>query len=116
MTGTVYCPNCGQPIEPERRMCPHCGREQPPMPVLTGEKPREQLLTRSAGLDVTLGVVTTVLSLLFAFVGVFAPLVLYFVLRGSYPAYARGLGYGLLVTLALFLGLLALCIGVVSLG
>ena len=111
----AYCPNCGQPIEPERRMCPHCGHEQPPLPVLTREKPRGQLVTRSARGDVTLGVTASVISMLLPGIGLLAPLILYFVLRGSYPAFARGMGYGLLGVLALSLGLLALCITLGSL-
>jgi hypothetical protein len=93
-------------------MCPFCGAELPPLPVLqAGEaSPTGRLLTGRAWLDTTLGIVAAMGSVFLFCIGVAAPVVLYFVLRQSYPALARGLGYGLMTLGAIVLGLLAICV------
>ena len=104
-----YCPNCGQPIEGQRHVCPFCGFEQPPLPALGSGPPQAgKLLTRRAWLDTTIGVLGAVVSPFVYCVGLIVALALYFALRQRYPAVSRGLGYGLLTVGAVFLAVLAI--------
>ncbi len=98
-----YCANCGQPLDTDQRVCPYCGREQPPLPVLEGRSAPSGLLTGAVWLDTAVGVIVAIGSVFFYCVGLVAPAVLYFVLRQSYPALSRGLGYGLLAVGAILL-------------
>src|SRR5690242_4345028 len=113
------CPNCGQPVEGDARVCPHCGAGlTPPLPVLQGPPPRPQvsLLTGAAWLDVVVGLLAVFGSLLLMGIGVVIPFVLYFILRPRYPVFARGMGYGLGAIAVLILGAFALCVVGISRG
>lgn len=108
-----YCPHCGRPVDEGQRFCPHCGSEQPPLPMLGGGSEPAQtgrLLLGAAWADVGLGFLTFILSVMLFGIGMLLSLLLYFVLRSTYPAYARGIGYGLLLVAVLLLGLLAVCL------
>ena len=118
------CANCGEPVDAEQRICPHCGREQPPpLPLLEGKRlpgePMGRLLTGMAWLDILLGIIAAFGSLFLWGIGLLAAPILYFVLRPSYPIFARGIGYGMLGFVVILLGLLALCLvalGIASFG
>jgi hypothetical protein len=84
-----------------------------PPPPINGPAPRSpepRLLTKTVWGDVTLGGVIALVSLFVGGLGLIAMPILYFVLRPTMPAFARGIGYGFLGTLVLFLGAFALCI------
>jgi hypothetical protein len=115
------CDNCGEPVNDDQRICPRCGREQPPpLPVLEGKALSGQeigrLLTGVAWLDIVLGIVAVFGSLFLYGIGLLAAPILYFVLRPRYPIFARGLGYGMLAFAAILLGLVAWCIAALSSG
>jgi hypothetical protein len=111
------CPNCGESLDAEWRVCPHCGRgltpDAPPPPVLSGEAAPGtsggRLLTSRAWFDVVLGLLIVAGSILLYGIGLLIPLVLYFVLKSTYPSLSRGLGYGLLGITVILLGLIAVC-------
>lgn len=79
-----------------------------PLPPAPGSPPH--LLTKSAAGDVALGVVITLASLFVGGLGILVMPILYFALRPSAPLFARGIGYGVLVMLALLLGAFGLCL------
>lgn len=118
MAEMSHCPNCGTVWTPGAAACPHCGWQppgaswppapnggfvQPPLP------PQGRLLTGKAWADITLGVVSTLLSSFVGGLGLVVMPILYFVLRPNFPVFARGIGYGLLGILALILGAIAWC-------
>lgn len=119
MAEMSHCPNCGTAWPPGAAACPHCGWQppgaswppaptsgfvQPPPPPAPG-----RLLTGRAWVDMTLGVLATLLSSLVGGLGLVVMPILYFVLRPNFPVFARGIGYGLLVVGALILGAIAWC-------
>ncbi len=132
---TFPCPNCGAPWPPEANVCPNCGHilpAGPPPPAGLGAAPppAPKLVTGRAWGDLTLGIALSLLTLgsapavltlawdadygfglsgLIACVGFVVMPVLYFRLRPKYPVFARGIGYGLLASLVVFLGAFALC-------
>lgn len=115
------CANCGEPVDEGQRICPHCGREQPPpLPVLEGRtlsgELMGRLLTGVAWLDIVLGIIAGLGSPFLYGIGLIAAPLLYFVMRPHYPIFARGLGYGMLAFAAIFLGLVAWCIAALSSG
>jgi hypothetical protein len=95
------CPHCHQLLEESVGYCPHCGEVLAP--------PVGKMITGKGWLDTILGVLAVIGSLFLYFIGVLAMIPLYFVLRQSYPHFARGVKIGLFTTLALLLGALALC-------
>jgi zinc-ribbon domain len=103
------CPNCGQPVETEASLCPNCGAPTRPLPA-----PR--LLTGIAWLDTTLGVVLALLSVTLFGVGILAAAAAHLVTRERYPAFARGLQFGMLTVAALVLGALAICVAILTQG
>ncbi len=137
------CPKCGAAWPLEQRFCPLCGAMRPPAkvwpppvaallappPVL----PDTQLLTGKAGGDVAAGFGIcfapwpVMIGLGHAFGAslyegglLLAPPALYFVLRPRYPFVARGVGFGLLVSviltpILLVVGTILLVLGVLSL-
>lgn len=123
MAEMSHCPNCGTAWTPGAAACPHCGWQppgaswppaptsgfvQPPPPPPPG-----RLLTGRAWVDMTLGVLATLLSSLVGGLGVVVMPILYFVLRPGFPVFARGIGYGLLGVGALILGAIAWCFATV---
>ncbi len=115
----THCPNCGTLWTPGAAVCPHCGWQPPgstwpPAPVggfVPPPPPRlpGRLLTGRAWVDLTLGVLATLLSSLLGGLGIVVMPILYFVLRPGFPVFARGIGFGLLGVLALILGAIAWC-------
>jgi hypothetical protein len=139
----VPCPNCGLPWPQDATVCPNCGfihlplPEWPPQPLgqmppsalgqmPSSKLPETKLLTGNATGDIWLGLGISVAPLLiirllsssfkshFFYEPIVAlPPILYFVLRRRDPVLARGLGFGVLIGLAL---ILLVIVGVVLLG
>ncbi|MBV9850819.1 MAG: hypothetical protein JO250_14185 [Armatimonadetes bacterium] len=125
------CLHCGQPVAPEKTVCPHCGTAMPtvwppPPDAAPPSVPPVRLLTGRRGGDIALGIVVGVLSpVVWQFVSLLFPvhgdlLVLYglffFVALGGYlwarpryPVFARSLGWIYMTGVALVLGAVALC-------
>ena len=112
------CPNCGMPWPPEAPVCPNCGYvrpEIPSWPPSPGGQPGlsatlpPKLATGNATGDIMLGIGVGLASFAVG-IGILAAPVLYFVLRGSYPVLARGLGFGWLAGVVLLLGAFAICL------
>ena len=101
------CPNCQQPVSLQAALCPNCG-------CILFPSVQERLMTGIAWVDVFLGVLAGLASPFLALVGFVVAIVLYFVLRQTYTAFARGLLIGILIIAALGLGVLALCFGMVA--
>jgi hypothetical protein len=109
------CPNCGQGVPEGVTLCPNCGAAVPPTPTLRGAPPEpERLMTKHRWLDVTLGLLTVVGAFMLFGVGVLVALLIYFVVKKSYPVYARGIGYGLAFIGILLFGALAWCVGCIA--
>jgi len=120
---TPLCPNCEMPWPLGADVCPHCGYLRSsipawpppptslvPLPALPGPK----LVTGTAWGDLTLGIFISFASNLFYGVGLLLSPILYFVLRRSFPVFARGLGFGFLAGIALLLGALVWCFAALS--
>jgi hypothetical protein len=67
-------------------------------------------MTKHRWLDATLGVFTVLLSFVLPLFGFLGAVAVFFAVRKTYPVYARGIGWALLASTAVFLGLFALCI------
>ena len=76
----------------------------PPKPPL----PPSRLLTGQEWSDVTLGIAITFLSVFVVGIGLIGMPIFYFALRAVYPAFTRGIGFGLLGVLVVILGIAAL--------
>jgi len=133
------CPNCDQPTDVQRTVCPNCGETlpgqpmvptpgvwpPPPMGFVPAPPPAPpRLLTGNAGRDVVLGFLTTfggcvasVFLVFIPFLGAIFSLmilalglpILYVVQQKRYPFYARGIGWGIIAYLAIGLGAITLC-------
>ena len=104
------CPNCQQPVPIHATFCPNCGF------VLTPPLAQELLLTNIRWLDIVLGAGLGLVSPFVMLIGFIAAIVFYFVLRKTYAAFAKGMLIGLIAITVLFLGGLALCIGLIASG
>lgn len=83
----------------------------PPPPEITNAPlVPETLMTGRAWLDMTLGILTVVLSCLLPLLGALIALVVYFSIRTKYPVYARGILYGLAALAVLLLGAFTVCL------
>ena len=96
------CARCGQPRSPGSIYCAHCGA--------IAAAPRGDLSTGAVWGDVTIGVVLAMGSNIIPFIGPFLSLAAYFGVKDRYPHLARGMGYGLITTILIYLGLLAICL------
>jgi hypothetical protein len=97
------CPKCKRPADPEV-LCPHCGFDIPASQLQKGGSSLAGLLTGLA------------LQILLPGLGFLITIVWYFCTYNGAAAkrpFARGLGYSLGVFVALVLGLLAACFGLV---
>jgi hypothetical protein len=114
------CPNCGLQLFEYKAICPNCGagvvqnsdRVWPDSPRSFGRLPLWQeykLITRNPIVDTVLGIVAVGLSIAFFGIGVFAMPILYYVLRDSYKAFARGIGIGIIIGIVLLLGAIVSC-------
>jgi len=113
------CPNCGQPVTPDAKLCPNCGMVLPAAawpPAPQGMPPAPQipvtptLVTGKAWGDITLGVILSLIACAAGGIGFIVMPILYFTLRRQNPVFARGMGFGLLAGIALVLGIFGLCI------
>ena len=121
------CPNCGTSWPPEATVCPDCGYIRPSIPawpppptgpgaVASPPPPAPRLVTGKAWGDVTLGIGLSLVSYFLACAGFLVMPILYLTLKPKYPVFARGIGYGLLVGMALLLGAFVWCLGYQSIN
>ena len=108
------CPNCGRMVEPDRQVCSNCGASvpavwppppagQPDVPPLAVGK----LLTGNRIGDFSVGFAISLASFAIC-VGVIVMPVLFLLFFKTYPALARGIGWGWLVVV---LGAATVCFG-----
>ena len=103
------CDNCKRQIAYDGAVCPECGYANP---YAGGRRPSgapDWVLT-------LLGFLAVIVSPAFFGVGLFVMILLYFILKPNYPAFARGIGWGLLTFVALLLGACAICFAVIFSG
>lgn len=112
---TSPCPNCRQPVDQGKTVCPNCGAvllgDWPPSPVGTSPPPAPpagKLVTGRPNGDFVLGLVVSVASFFVLCLGLLVMPILYLTLSRTYPAFARGIGWGWLLTV---LGATAVCFG-----
>lgn len=102
------CPNCGTSVMSKTVLCPQCG-----MILHLGQMGK--LLTGNRTGDIILGVILGLILVASYGVGIIVIPILFLTLRGSYVAFARGLGIALMTLLALtglcILGALVVCFG-----
>ena len=103
------CPNCQVFVAGNAELCSNCGYS-------FASYMQEKLLTGIAWLDIFLGVLAGLISPFVFLVGAIVALVLYFTLRRTYSAFARGLLIGLVIIGVVVLGGLALCIGIIAMS
>lgn len=111
------CPNCNQPVGEGMALCPHCGQDIRPLwnpdatqlamewkaiPDFAAQRRRDRwnmlfgFLT-AAGLSCVIPIFM---------IGSVLSIILYFLMRGNNPAFAKGLGLGCIVG---FFGAIAVC-------
>jgi hypothetical protein len=98
----IHCPVCGAFNDPRQKVCAQCGTQ------LSGRGPG-QVMAGSETADKIIGFLVGLFSICLYGVGGLGALVLYFVVKNSYPAFAKGIGSGLLTVLVVGLGLFAVC-------
>ena len=99
------CANCGYTRENPGAVCPNCGYF-PRRPSSRGSLPDWALAV--------LGFIAVfVASSILPFLGSLFMLFVYFSIRDKHIAFAKGVGYGLMTILVLFLGALALCFALI---
>src|SRR5689334_2847541 len=104
------CPNCEQEAPAGDRYCPRCGMDLywDPSPSLPGSSVAE------IG-HIVLGILTALTSV-FTGVGVLIVIAVYFSMRAGGSPFVRGLGIGLVVLVALLLGMIAICFATIGNG
>lgn len=107
------CPNCGQPVEPLTRLCPHCGadtrdlwRDIEPTDALSG--PLLQRRRRQDAFMTILGLLVALMLGLFPFVGSLMCVIVGLTSKKKEPAFCKGLFYGAAAGL---LGWTLICFG-----
>ncbi len=100
-----YCGNCGQALSGPGTVCANCGYY--PLP-----KQAESGAAREWGMGI-LGFVLAFVSVI-TIVGPLVLIAVYLSIRESQPAFARGLGFGLIALVVTGLGAIALCFAALS--
>ena len=108
------CPNCGQPVADGKTVCPNCGMvvqgiwPPPPAGTTPPAPPAGKLVTGRPTGDFALGLVISVASFFLMCLGLIVMPLLYLAFSRTYPAFARGIGWGWLLIL---LGAVTVCFG-----